>query len=143
MSRKKTFKRHKRQKTYYMKGCSRKRCLKGGNAAYPNAGGVPFIGTPIMPSISGGCNTCNMSGGNCGGQCSVQVAGKRKRKSRIQTRKLMRGGFVPESLINLNQYLAYSAGSVYNGLMGHNNSGGNPMPYVQPALSGHSSSART
>ena len=148
----------KRQKMYKMKGCSKKRCYKGGttlaytgdplkfpsnpNLAYTGAGTntvppnvVPNQGPPLLQTGAPvGWNGAGPQRGGCG--CGL-VGGRRtrsKRGNRRARRNLQKGGAFPmDDLVNLARYVPYSIGNLYNGFLGYPPSV-NPMPTSQPAL---------
>ena len=139
---------------YKMKGCSKKRCYKGGttlaytgdplqfpsnpNLAYTGAGAntvpsnvVPNQGPPLLQTGAPVFNSVGPQKGGCG--CGL-VGGRRTRSKRRNRRTLQKGGAFPMGdLVNMARYVPYSIGNIYNGFLGYPPSV-NPMPTSQPAL---------
>ena len=134
---KRNLKKHKTQKLWNMKGCSKYRCRKTGRTKKRHGG--CFFGKTKSKKQKGGCTSCLTGGvqlqtggsGSSGNLYPLNTYKNDLQTATIPSRGLKGGAsLIPQEITNIGRNMIYGAGSAYNSLAGFD-APVNPLPYRQ------------
>jgi len=137
MVKRKYLKKHKTQKLWNMKGCSKYRCKKNITKRTKKKYGGCFFGKTKSKKQKGGCTSCLtggvqlQTGGSSGNLYPLNTYKNDLQTSTIPSRGLKGGAsLIPQEITNIGRNMIYGAGSAYNSLSGFA-APVNPLPYSQ------------